>query len=205
MSEQLKPESRNGEPEYLELDALIRSSVASYGEAEPNSDLAQRILLRVAAEPGPAVLPKRLHWVFVLPIAACVIVSFVVLQIGWIHKPKISKGQIHIANQPSGENLQTGIGPAAAANPSAKRERLHRKAYPHAASFATESDSLPKLAVFPMPKPLSPSEQALVRFVERSPAIARNSLVDAPEQDNTPLSVAAIRIQPLETPELGMN
>ena len=205
MSERFKPESMSAHPEHLELETLIRSSVASYGEAEPDSDLAQRILLRVAAEPKRTSLSQRLHWAVTLPIAACVTVLFALVQVGWIHKPEESKRQIHVASQPRNENLSAGSGPAQAANPRAKRERLPRNANLRAANSSTESDPLPKLDVFPMPKPLSPSEQALVQFVERSPAIARNSLVDAPNQDDAPLSVAAIQIQPLETPELGMN
>lgn len=205
MSERHKPESISAQQENGELDDLIRSAVATYGEAVPDSNLAQRILLRVAAEPKPIPLTRRLRLAFVLPIAACAIVLFALLQIGSNRKPQNPKGPIHIASQPGVEDVAKATGPAPPATLRARRERLPKEFGMHGTAVATEAGALPKLNVFPTPKPLSPSEKALVQFVERSPTIARNSFIDAPNQDDAPLSVAAIEIQPLETPELGMN
>jgi hypothetical protein len=205
MSERHKPESISGQQEHGERDDLIRSAIASYGDAEPDSDLAQRILLRVAAQPTPIPLSRRFRLAFALPIAACAIALFALLQIGSNRKPENPEGHTHTAIQPRIENLAKAARPAPRATLRARRERLPKTFGMHAAVVATEAGALPKRNVFPTPKPLSPSEQALVQFVERSPTIARNSFIDARNQSDAPLSVAAIEIQPLETPELGMN
>jgi len=205
MSERHKPESIRAQQEHGELDDLIRSAISSYGDAEPDSDLARRILLRAAAQPKPIPLSRRFRLAFVLPIAACAIVLFALLQIGSNRKPENSKGLPDTESQPRIENTAKAARPSPPATHRARREKLPKKFGVHETEVATETERLPKLNVFPTPKPLSPSEQALAQFVERSPTIARNSFIDVPDQGDAPLSVAAIEIQPLETPELGMN
>jgi hypothetical protein len=57
---------------------------------------------------------------------------------------------------------------------------------------------LPKLDVFPTPRPLSPEEQAMVRFVATTPPSEIQAMQKAQQQQDEPLHIAAIVIQPLK-------
>jgi hypothetical protein len=63
--------------------------------------------------------------------------------------------------------------------------------------------ALPKLDVFPAPQPLTPQEQALVVFVAQAPETGRKAFAEAQQKIGTPISIAAIHIPPLESPDKG--
>ena len=64
---------------------------------------------------------------------------------------------------------------------------------------------LPKLDVFPTPQPLTAEERALVAFAANAPKPELKAVVDAQPQADAPLSIAAIEIQPLDSPDQGGN
>ena len=183
-----------------ELEELICLSIATYGEPSPNSDLDQRILSRIGAEPRPAVSHWWLPWAVALPIAACLISFFVLFQSGHVHAPTGPTDQVHIPAQ-----LHNEV--AAAAPYQLPRENrknpLRREARPNLAAVEVKAPPLPKLAVFPTPQPLTPTEQALVAFASRATIAEREAFIEAQQQPDNPLTIAAINIQPIELPELG--
>ncbi len=62
-----------------------------------------------------------------------------------------------------------------------------------------QATGLPKLDVFPTPRPLSPEERALVVSVQ-APEPPRSALVKGREQDDDSVHIAAIHIPPIEPP-----
>ena len=190
-------------PELDDLDLLIRSAVATYADRGPDDDLARRILDHVAAEAAPA--RRWLPWAIALPIAA----GLVALAIFSGSKP--ARPGVGKADQAS--NLQpplraiTGAAPPTTP-PSARTQRSKaqlQNRQPRLAEKAARTAPLPKLDVFPTPRPLTPEEKTLAIFAAQASEPERRSLIEAQQQADAPLSIAAIQIQPLEPPEPGGN
>jgi hypothetical protein len=89
-------------------------------------------------------------------------------------------------------------GPAKGSSPNAMPHR-------DGADLEAKSAPLPKLDVFPTPQPLSSQEEALVSFAAKAPERERESLIAAQQEEDAPLSIAAIEIKPLEPPAGGAN
>jgi hypothetical protein len=62
----------------------------------------------------------------------------------------------------------------------------------------------PKLDVFPAPQPVSEQEKALLAFAQQS-AEARQEAFEVPRNDDAPLQISAIQIQPIPQPDEGKN
>jgi hypothetical protein len=75
----------------------------------------------------------------------------------------------------------------------------------HSSAQAAKSAPLPKLDVFPTPQPLTPQEQALAVFAIHGPEPERKALAKAQQQIDAPLSIAAIHIPPVQSPDKGTN
>ena len=58
---------------------------------------------------------------------------------------------------------------------------------------------LPKLKVFPTPRPLSPEEQALMAFTEQATPEVTKQVVEAEKHLGDPISIAELKIAPLES------
>ncbi len=198
------PERKERPESVPELDALIRSSIASYGEPAPNSKLAPRILMRIAAEPEPTPAHRWLPWAIALPIAASLITIFMFFDTRPVHAPAGLANQARVAapqvNSPAASLAKD-------APYQTRREKLNElsrsNVRPQKAAAVAKAQPLPKLDVFPTPQPLTPEEQALVQFAWRAPAAERKALLEEQEQPDAPLTIAAIKIQPIELPELG--
>jgi len=79
------------------------------------------------------------------------------------------------------------------------------KSQPRFATLSTTSVTLPKLDVFPTPQPLTPEEQAVAISAFQIPAAEFQAVVVGQQQEDAPVSIAAINIQPLEPPDNGGN
>jgi hypothetical protein len=184
------------------LDELIHASIATYGEPAPDSELAQRILIRIAAEARPVASRRWLPWAVAVPIAACLIAFFTLFESRPVRTPASVTDQAHMPAQ-----LHNDLAPDAPHQ--SQRENRKRSSgndmRPHRTAVAAKAQSLPKLDVFPTPQPLTPAERALVEFTSRAPSSERKSLIAAQQQPDAPLTIAAIKIQPIELPELGTN
>lgn len=69
---------------------------------------------------------------------------------------------------------------------------------------AGRPESLPKLAVFPAPVPLSPQERALERLAAE-PKLAAEVLQPAPALKIAPIEIKPLEIAPLQVAQLGPN
>ena len=200
MYEREQPERMQATASDSDLAELIRSSVATYGEPAPNSELAQRILMRIAAEARPVTSRRWLAWAVAVPLAACLIAFLV----EWrpAHTPSGLSNQAH-----SPVGLQNSTGPATSnqLQPGPLKRPVRKEVQAHVASVVAKTQSLPMLDVFPTPQPLTPAEQALVDFATQAPISERKSLIEAQQKTDAPLTIAAIEIQPIELPELGTH
>jgi hypothetical protein len=179
-----------------DLDLLLDSALKTYAESEASPSLEQRILARIAAEPSAAPRLRWLPWAIALPLAACLLLFALFLS------------QRHRAPN------QTALTPSAPSSPLAALPAAPHPAQAHSARtrpplhsappvlVADRNVPLPKLDVFPTPQPLTLEEQALVVFVARAPENERRAIADTQHLE-APISVAAIHIPPLESPEKG--
>jgi hypothetical protein len=204
MSELNQPESKDRSEADLELERLIRTSIASYGEPARDSELTRRILAQIATEPPRLATLRLLRWVVALPIAACLIAAIALFELRLGHAPANVTDQAHVT-APPGNSTPASIAKAAPyQSQPEKRPRMTRSGTKRQLdTVGANAEPLPKLDVFPTPQPLTPAERALVAFASRAPAAERESLIDAQQQPDTPLTIAAIKIQPIELPELG--
>jgi len=67
------------------------------------------------------------------------------------------------------------------------------------ATYVVQNLPRPKLDVFPTPQPLSSEERGLAVVALQAPVPLRKALVEAQEQDDAPVHIAAIHIPPLES------
>lgn len=187
-----------------DLDLLLDSALSSYADPGPEASLEARVLARVTAQAAPAPRRRWLPWAIALPVAAGLL--FLVFS------------RVQLDHLPS-RNVKGVVRPQEAPLVAAHSETPsslhftpgHRATRPlpavqsnrdgHAAKFAPP----PKLDVFPTPQPLTPEEQALALFAAHAPEPERKSLIEAQEQADAPLGIAAIHIQPLESPAQGAN
>jgi len=200
MPDRHQPEWTQSPESGSELDALIRSSIATYGQPAPNSELAKRILIRIAAEPEQAATRRWLPWAIALPVAACLITIFMLFETRPVHAPA---GLTNRAQIPAQLHDNIAPGEPHQTQHENKKTLVQPELRPRLAMADSKTQPLPKLDVFPTPQPLTPEERALVQFVAHAPAAERKALLEEKEQPDAPLTIAAIKIQPIEMPELG--
>jgi hypothetical protein len=184
-----------------DLERLLDCALSSYGDPGPESGLEQRILARVINSRSLAELkratPRLWPWFLALP-AVCCLILLAVLPRAPEQKLDLSR----LAPQPPRPAATAnGIGPSQPLRP-----RQVRSARVAAKPQLTQSPTPPaKLDVFPTPRPLNAQEQALVTVASRTPRPQRQSLLEATKTSDAPLSIAAIRIDPLEMPDEGKD
>jgi len=190
-------------------DILIDAALRSYADPGPEAELERRVMARIAearisAEPAPR--RRWLPWAIALPVAACLLLFLLVLS-----GPK----PLHPPTSNPEQANQSQEAPIAAAHtaPSTAPQtgQTHRTKAPirgprsRATALAAKPAPLPKLDVFPTPRPLTPEEQALAEFAAQATKSERESFLKAQQQADAPLHIAAIHIEPLEPPSPGAN
>lgn len=179
------------------LDLQIDSALSSY--AEPHAGLADRILTHLASTRANATTSTRkrwLPWAIALPLTACAVL--ILLLLPRTTRPPHTQ-QVHRSTLPQAQSAQNTTIP----QPSHPRERHtqpHLVATRASRHAAHKPAPLPKLDVFPTPRPLSPEEQALVRFVATTPPSEIQAMQRAQQEQDKPLHIAAITIQPIQFP-----
>lgn len=185
------------------LDRLIDQALSTYADAD--SGLERRVLARIAGERTPVPQIGRLVWIGTLAAVACLLPVFALVHRGPARAPVAD-----VRNAPA--LPQTPLVSEAPTLPRASQQRhevTHHKPNARAAgNFA--SVRLPKQEVFPMPRPLSREERALVEFAAKASESERKSLIERQQHMDEPIQLAKIRIddlniQPLESPQAGTN
>ena len=197
-------------PEKDDLDLLLDSALRTYADPGPEPGLNQRVLARLAetrlVEKASATsAPRRrwLPWAIALPLAAALALLFL-----WLPKTTPPPPN-HAQLAPNSKRSTIAAVPAKppTAMPAAASRRSVNRLHPHAHSAPqiAGTQTLPKQDIFPTPQPLTPEEQALIDLAGRTPAKELQALIDAQNQLDKPLSIAAIRIPPIELPDQGKN
>jgi hypothetical protein len=194
-----------------EFDRLLRSSLETYADHGPDSDLAERVLARIAAE-GERERMRRterrhlvIRWAIALPVAACLVVVMVLAGLRALHNAPDGANQARVV--PPKSNNAGRVGPIVNSPSIAARHNDASRSLRHSARAVATArvQRLPKLDVFPTPQPLTPEEQAFAAYVARVPEAERKSLIDTEKQVDAPLSIAALEIQPIAPPDTGGN
>jgi hypothetical protein len=188
--------------EDRDLDQLIDAALGTYSDSSADANLAGRVLARLADEPAPGQRRGWLLWAAVaFPASICVLL--LVHSGPGIRKPQaappIQTAQLH-------NPAVISVPPHPHATRGAERARpIHRAApNPHPLVAATAAQPLPKLDVFPTPTPPTPQERALAVYVAQAPKAEQQALAQS-EQELVPLTVASMRVMPLEAPDEGPN
>jgi hypothetical protein len=189
-------------PEERDLDQLIDAALGTYADSSADEDLAGRVLTRVANEPARR---PRLGWVawsaVALPAAICLLL---LVHFG----PRTTKSRVTAPRQSAQVHNPVTVSVPTHALATRKAERaqeVRRGApHPHPVVAAAAPQPLPKLDVFPTPTPPTPQERALAVYVAKAPQAEQQALAQS-EQEPTPLTVASMRVMPLEAPDEGAN
>jgi hypothetical protein len=193
--------------EHDGIDQLVDAGLASYADPGPESGLEERVLARIAEECAPATRRRLLPWVIALPIAAGLLLMFVLS--GPKHTLPIANhaNQAPSPQQPNAATARARVSavphPRATAHTLAKPLEIYTNA--DVEGTVAKTASLPKLEVFPTPQPLTPEELAITVFAAKATEADRRSFIEAQTPRDAPLSIASIEIQPLNPPDHGGN
>lgn len=184
---------RKGMPD--ELDSRIDAALRSY--VQPPEPMAPRIAMAVLMERAQAERPPHgLRWWMygIAGVAAACLVA--VIFAVWAFRAPQALG---IASTPK-PPLAVAVPPsrvAVAESPaSAPRPTSHSNRTSASRELAAKATPLPKLDVFPSPKPLSPEEQALVDFAKRGPPEVQRAVLEDQKHWDDPIIVADLQSHP---------
>lgn len=199
------------------LDRRLDAALANYGDPGADSGIERRILARVQAERAPAPGLRWLPWAAVVAAAACLLIA-------------VFLGRWKTNVQPSSQNqaLRSAVLARGARNPETpsswapgKRDSRAKArsdfalpasiahsgpvaaAQPIAADHATASAGLPKLDVFPSPRPPTPEERALADVAVLTPAPELRALAAAQTTPEPLPTFATVHIPPLDPLDEG--
>ncbi len=213
-------------PDRDDLDTLLDSALATYADPGPDSGLEQQVLASLAAAQEPRE-PRRLFastwswlpWAIAAPLVASLLL--------WIALSRIPHVPSREAEQAQGTAAHA---PITTTQPDAKHEKhpsamkpeqagaqrpARRKPCPFKAEGSGPCSAgarevakvapLPKLDVFPTPRPLTGEEKALVTMVYGGSKAERDAVAAPPAQSDAPLDIAALNVPPLASSGEGKN
>jgi hypothetical protein len=190
-----------------QMEELIDAALRSY--AEPGEIPEARVAAARVMERARAAESRRRFWwwVVVVPAAACLLVAMVgeiwmtraarVPEIAWAPKaPGVVKGDKGIPQRLKPDSSRSIDGTAEAV------PLQNGLAAPKAVQVATagvlEKRQLPKMEVFPTPRPLTAEEQALTVFTEKTTPEVKKQVVEAEKHLGDPIAIAELKIRPLD-------
>ena len=199
------------------LDARIDAALRSYLEAPEFSDphvvLAR---VRMLAEQDPPRRRWRM-WAWAVPVSAVALIA--VAAMVWLVRrptsPQIAivpraPGVASVASPDSQPGARKNAGPstpvaratsaqddrALDASTKVRRGESGRNEVHDQKDVVVAERRLPKLNVFPAPRPLSAEERALAAFVVRAPPAVKEQVIASQKQVDDPIEIAAIQIEP---------
>jgi hypothetical protein len=170
------------------IDAALRS-YAEPGEMPEVRVAVARVLERVRSDSGRGVG----WWVWGAVAAACLAVA---VGVGaWMMRgPRVAE----IAWVPRAPGVVDY-------RPLTSRGSIVELPHPVARNNTAQQNGapgvLPKLDVFPAPRPLSAEEQALVAFAEQATPEQKKQVVEAEQHLGDPIAIAELKIRPLDEGE----
>jgi hypothetical protein len=184
-----------------ELDHLLRSALSTYADPGPGSGLEERIAARIRTESALPTRNPRLLWALHLAAAACLLLV-VLFTPKPPHLQLDSAEQSRLLQQPH-TTIALSQAPRAASTAglfNQARAGVRKSQQPILVTYSPAS--LPKLDVFPTPRPVTATERLLA---SQAPASELQALAGAPMQADLPPSFASIHNPPLEPPDEGEN
>lgn len=179
-------------PEGLgEIDQRMDAALRSY--AEPGEIPEARVVLaRVLAQADADGAGRRRLWWWVGAVtAACLLAALLVGGEWGLRRPRVPE----IAWVPRAPGVaNSGRGGLAQSHAAGAKSGPERAGAPLAqVGRVRATEPMPKLDVFPSPRPLSPEEQALVAFALRAPSEAKKAVVEDQQHWDDPIIVADLR------------
>jgi len=191
-------------PEHDEMDRLLDSALSTY--ATPRPGLEDRVLRSLAVTRARDSENRRfrstrrlLPWAIAVPIAAAIALLFLLIR----ETPAPPRNYAQSVRQ--FQRPATPLDQPQSSKVRAPSRAVHpvRRQATAAPEIAIRRD-LPKQNIFPSPQPLSSEEQALVALAQ-APEPVRQSLIEAQNKDEGPITISAIQIRPLKMPDPGQN
>jgi len=201
-------------------DALIDRALRSYAEPGEVPE-AQVVLARVLSRARESESQRRVLWVWGAAVAAGLAVMVLVgmvwgmrspqrPEIAW--KPKAPGVTLSATTQSpypgmkannGEENMPRRLKPEIFGqhNGTAEAVPLQNGRTAERESWAEAENHLPRMEVFPMPRPLSAEEQALVAFANDVPAKVQQQVIEAQKHVGDPIAIAELKIAPLDDGE----
>lgn len=191
-----------------QLDRLLDSALASYADPGLDSGLERRMLNRIASEAASAPRRRWLPWGMALPIAAGLLLFLVLFYRGANHPPATSPRHAQVTPRSLAAPAEAANRPVSRPIQTRSVESPRRPRRPRHVAAAVRSAPLPKLEVFPNPRPVSAEERALAQFAARAPQSVQQALAKSLRQEvllTVPsihsLPVASVRTLPFESPD----
>jgi hypothetical protein len=195
-----------------EVDARIDTALRSYaspGEMAETRVAVARVLERARSDSGRGF--GWWVWGTAAAAAALLIVTMGSLwmmrgprapEIAWMPKPPGVRQDVPQRLKPASplaDNGTAGVVPlqSHSRNPQPSMRNSSAK-HEWVAGNLVARDRLPKLEVFPTPRPLTAEEQALVGFVRDGPAAVQHAVLEDQQHWDDPIIVAGLRDQPLQ-------
>jgi hypothetical protein len=209
-----------------ELDRLLDSALATYADPGPDTGLEGRVLASLATAQerhtrrGFFVRTRTwLPWTMALPVATSLLV--------WIGMNRTPPAPLRSSEQPqeTAKNV-----PKTTTQPDAGEKKHPAWAQPHPAGEkrsarlnpcavkvnddgpcrpekreAAKIAPLPKLDIFPTPRPLTTEERVLVTVARDGSKAEREALVAPLARSNAPLDISALNVPPLAASGDGNN
>lgn len=194
-----------------ELDRLLDAAIHSYAEPGVDFGLERRVLDCIAAEEKSVDAESHPRWhrsqhILALSFSAAVCAVLLV-----VAAPRL----FHRSTQRTEESQQVAStvqssGRAAPAITTRTadlhaQKAVHRRPKSPPALHPALQASLPKLDRFPVSQPLTTEEKALIALAVQHPDRAASVFTHQPAHPPEPLTIAAIRIAPIEMPSPGKN
>jgi hypothetical protein len=192
------------------FDELIDGALRSYsepGEVPETRVVVARVLDRARDEETA----RRRVWIWGWAVAAaCLVVLLVVLGSTWrVRGPKTPEiawtpqgpGLVKVVPQRLKPDVNLGRNGTAEAVP-LQSKFVVQEVLKRAANEETAAErELPKLDVFPTPRPLTPQEEALVAFAQQGSPEVKKQVVEAQAHIGDPIAIAELEITPLRSGE----
>jgi hypothetical protein len=166
-----------------ELDGRIDDALRSY--AEPSQPMEPRIALARIMDRAQSARPARgIRWWMwgVAGAAACLVAVMVAM---WMTRGPQAPEIARAPAAPGVVSVSKRSAPAAVQGV-ANRRATHAGWSTRHKEVAATATTLPKLAVFPTPRPLSPEEEALVAFAKHGPPAVLHAVLEDQKQWDEP-------------------
>ena len=178
-----------------QIDAALRS-YAEPSEIPEAREILARLMERARSEQvrpqrARAKQLRRTPWWVWAAIPACALLMAALITAWMLRGPRVPE----IAWSPRTPGV---VAPVRGAKEAVKfHPAVRNRAVRHEEARA----KLPRLDVFPSPRPLTPQEQALVAFVQHGPPEVQRAVLEDQKRWDDPIIVAGLQEQPLQAGE----